>query len=186
MSKIIGVTGIMGSGKTTLCKKLISDDQDIAYINVDNYRLDLRNNNLEFQQELINNIEALTHLEDINEFIYSNPKNMSIYKNALYTHLEEYINSRAESIIIVDWALIIDDNLTSLFDKIILVTCSNEEIYKRLADSYWPLSEVKHRVSLQLNIEEKQKRLDELNKSYLTINTEELINYDQIRKFIEE
>jgi len=34
VSKIIGVTGIMGSGKTTLCKKLISDDQDIAYINL--------------------------------------------------------------------------------------------------------------------------------------------------------
>ena len=52
--------------------------------------------------------------------------------------------------------------------------------------AYWPLSEVKHRISLQLNVEEKQKKLEELKKEYLIVNSEQKINYDQIMKFIEE
>lgn len=186
MSKIIGITGIMGSGKTTLCHKILSNNNEFVYVNVDNFRLDLRNNNPEFQKELLSKIKGLTNLEEINQFIYSDQKNMSIYKNTLYTHLQKYLNSLSSKIIIVDWALIIDDNLTSFFDKIILLTCSNEEIYKRLDGAYWPLSEVKHRISLQLRVEDKRKKLDKLNKEYLIINTEQPINYDQIMNFIEE
>lgn len=188
MSKLIGVTGIMGSGKTTLCKKLLEINNNINYINVDNFRLDLRNNNPEFQNELFTKIQGLTKLEDINKFIYTSEYNMSVYKNALYSHLHNYLKKQDNNqTIIVDWALMIDDNLSSYFDKIILLTCSNEEIYQRLANnSHWPLSEVKHRVSLQLNNEEKKKRLDSLNKQYLTVNTEESIDYDKIMNFIEE
>lgn len=186
MKKIIGVTGIMGSGKTTLCKTLLEKGENISYINVDNFRLDLRNNNLEFQNELLGKIKGLTTLEDINKFIYTNEYNMSVYKKTLYHHLKHYLNSLdSNQTVIVDWALMIDDDLVSSFDKIILLTCSYEEIYRRLANSYWPLSEVKHRLSLQLTTEEKQKRLDEEKKKYLIINTEKNINYDEIINFIE-
>lgn len=187
MSKIIGVTGIMGSGKTTLCQKLIENNKNIQYINVDNFRLDLRNNNFEFQNELFTNIEGLTNLEDINKYIYASAKNMSVYKNALYKHLHNHINNQDKNqIIIVDWALIIDDNLISYFDKIVLLTCSNEEIYRRLDGAYWPLSEVKHRVSLQLSVEEKIKKLEESQKEYLIINSENQIDYNQIMNFLKE
>lgn len=187
MSKIIGVTGIMGSGKTTLCKKLMEKDKDINYINVDNFRLDLRNNNLDFQNELFEKIKGLTNLEDINKYIYTDDKNMSIYKNALYKQLHNHINNQDKNkIIIVDWALIIDDNLMHYFDKIVLLTCSDEEIYRRLDGAYWPLSEVKHRVSLQLSVEEKQKKLEESKKEFLIVNSEENLDYDQIMNFIEE
>lgn len=187
MNKVIGITGIMGSGKTTLCKKIIETNENIKYINVDNFRLDLRNNNIEFQNELFMNIKGITDLKDINKYIYNNDKNMSIYKKALYKQLYKYINNQYKNqTIILDWALIIDDNLIPLCDKIILLICSNEEIYKRLNNSYWPLSEIKHRISLQLNNDKKIKILEKSKKEYLIINSEEKINYKQIIKYIKE
>ena len=157
--KKIGVTGIMGSGKTTLCKKLL-EDNDFYYINVDNFRLDLRENNKEFQEELTNNIKGITALEDINKYIYSNKDNMIIYKNALYKFLFNKINNIVEDkTVLVDWALLIDDNLIDGFDKIILVTCDEEEIYRRLDGSYWPLEEIKNRISMQLSLKDKIKQL---------------------------
>ena len=84
MSKVIGVTGIMGTGKTTLCTKILEKNKNINCINVDHFRLDLRNNNKEFQKQLFDNIEGLVSLEDINKFIYTNEENMLFYKNTLY------------------------------------------------------------------------------------------------------
>ena len=80
----------------------------------------------------------------------------------------------------------IDDNLLDYFDKIILLTCSNEEIYKRLDGAYWPLEEVKHRLSLQLLTKDKIEILEKESKTYLVIDTEKEIDYNQIMKFIEE
>ena len=67
----------MGSGKTTLCEKILEHNKNISYINVDHFRLDLRNNNKDFQNELFTNIKGLIKLEDINKFIYTNEKNMN-------------------------------------------------------------------------------------------------------------
>ena len=105
----------------------------------------------------------------------------------VFNFLNKYLKKQADSqVIVVDWALIIDDNLLDYFDKIILLTCSNEEIYRRLDGAYWPLSEVKHRVSLQLTTDEKINKLKERKKDYIVVNTEEKISYDEIMKFIEE
>lgn len=176
----------MGSGKTTLCEKILEYNKNISYINVDHFRLDLRNNNKDFQNELFTNIKGLTKLEDINKFIYTNEKNMDFYKKTLYKYLNNRLRKQNNQIIIVDWALMIDDNLLDYFDKIILLTCFNEEIYKRLDGAYWPLEEVKHRLSLQLPTKDKIEILEKESKTYLVIDTEKEIDYNQIMKFIEE
>lgn len=41
MNKLIGITGGMSSGKTTLCKKLIELNPDYIYIDVDDFRRSL-------------------------------------------------------------------------------------------------------------------------------------------------
>ncbi len=187
MSRLIGVTGIMGSGKTFLCNELIKKNKNISYINVDVFRLDLKENNSSFQKELFKNIKGLTNMENLNELIYSSVENNLIYKKILYKYLIKYLNSnmkKLKKIIIVDWALIIDDDLLDWFDKIILVTCSNDKIYKRLDGSYWSLMDIKNRISLQLSIDDKVKRLDEFEKQYMIVDSEQAVDYDMIMEFI--
>lgn len=187
VSRLIGVTGIMGSGKTFLCNELIKKNKNISYINVDVFRLDLKENNSSFQKELFKNIKGLTNMENLNELIYSSVENNLIYKKILYKYLIKYLNSnmkKLKKIIIVDWALIIDDDLLDWFDKIILVTCSNDKIYKRLDGSYWSLMDIKNRISLQLSIDDKVKRLDEFEKQYMIVDSEQAVDYDMIMEFI--
>ena len=45
MNKLIGITGGMSSGKTTLCKKLLELNLDYFYIDVDEFRRSLYKNN---------------------------------------------------------------------------------------------------------------------------------------------
>ena len=58
MNKLIGITGGMSSGKTTLCKKLIELNPDYIYIDVDDFRRSLYKNN-EYIQELKSKIIEL-------------------------------------------------------------------------------------------------------------------------------
>ena len=55
MNKLIGITGGMSSGKTTLCKKLIELNPDYIYIDVDDFRRSLYKNN----ESMLSSIRAL-------------------------------------------------------------------------------------------------------------------------------
>ena len=84
MNKLIGITGGMSSGKTTLCKKLIELNPDYIYIDVDDFRRSLYKNN-EYIQELKSKIIELKQYKEIdslilNKHIYYDKENMNKYK----------------------------------------------------------------------------------------------------------
>ncbi|MBR2827667.1 MAG: dephospho-CoA kinase, partial [Bacilli bacterium] len=115
MNKIIGITGGMSSGKTTLCKKLIELNPDYIYIDVDGFRRSLYNNN-EYIQELKSKITELKQYKEIdslilNKYIYYDEENMNKYKETLYNYLFKYLNEFNNKTLLVDWALIVNDNL---------------------------------------------------------------------------
>ena len=88
MNKLIGITGGMSSGKTTLCKKLIELNPDYIYIDVDDFRRSLYKNN-EYIQELKSKIIELKQYKEIdslilNKHIYYDKENMNKYKETLY------------------------------------------------------------------------------------------------------
>lgn len=172
---LIGITGLMGSGKTTLCNLLLQKDNSITYIDVDKFRHDLFNNK-DYINELSNNLnkEIITY-KDLNYIIYNNNNCMNIYKNILYKYLFNYLNKISEKLVIVEWALIIQDNLIEKFDKLIIVNTSIDDILKRNTFNDLSTDDVKLRLNLQL----RNYNIKNINISY-TIHK----NIDDTYKFI--
>lgn len=153
MNKVIGITGGMSAGKTTLAKKIIVDNNDYIYVDVDVFRRRLYDDEKYVGElkkvipELCN--EELINSSSLNKYIYSDSKNMNAYKHILYKYLFEYIDSFSDEIIIVEWALIINDSLMDKFSKIIYVDASVEERLRRLENSDLTKEEILVRFKLQ-------------------------------------
>lgn len=153
MNKLIGITGGMASGKTTLSKEILKNNQDFIYIDVDNFRRSLYQNK-EYISELKDQIRELKNYETIdsvvlNKYIYTDDKKMNKYKKVLYKYLFKTINQYQNKTILIDWALILNDNLEKYFDKIIYLDIKKETRLERLKKSDLSKEEILNRFSLQ-------------------------------------
>lgn len=153
MNRLIGITGGMSSGKTTLAKQLIRLNPDFAYIDVDDFRRNLYDSSC-YINELKLSINELKQYDKIdslilNQYIYNDNEKMKQYKNILYKYLFEYIKSFSNKTIIIDWALIVNDNLIDNFDKIIYLNISEDIRLSRLKDSDLTKREILRRFELQ-------------------------------------
>ena len=151
MNRKVGITGGMSSGKTTLAKELLKLN-DYTYVDVDEYRRSLYKND-NYVKELKKIIKELKDYKEIdsiilNKFIYSNDKYMSKYKDLLYKYLFNYLDS-LEGTILVDWALILNDNLQDRFNKIIYLDIDENIRLKRLSNSDLSREEILKRFELQ-------------------------------------
>lgn len=153
MNKVIGITGGMSAGKSTLAKKIIADNKNYIYVDVDVFRRGLYENK-KYVEELKVIISELCNEEIIdssilNKYIYSDNKKMNAYKSVLYKYLFEYIDGFSNETIVVEWALIINDSLMDKFSKIIYVDASIEERLRRLENSDLTKEEILTRFKLQ-------------------------------------
>lgn len=165
MNRLIGITGGMASGKTTLAYKISLANPDYIYFDVDVFRRSLFFNQ-SYIEELKKAIPELTSYSEIdstilNKYIYRNPYYMKAYKDILYRYLFDHLNNFNNKTILVDWALILNDNLQDKFDKIIYLDVSEEIRLARLKNSDLPIEEILKRFELQ--------RLENLN-NYLNDN----------------
>ena len=114
---IIGITGGSGSGKSFLCKKIISriDENKVLVITVDSYYKDL--SNIKFEERKKNNFDhpksidfnlLYNHLLKIKE---NKPVNAPIYNYKTHTRekIEKKINQK--------YSLILLEGILSLYDK---------------------------------------------------------------------
>lgn len=148
--KLIGVTGLMGSGKTTLCKKIIKKFPQIKYINVDDVRNELIENEY-FLREMSDILgKNIKNRQQLNELIYNNPMSMALYKTILYQKLFQTIKTFDDTdVILVEWALIIQDNLLCNFDKLIIINKDINDILNNVSFPDLPKEEVTKRLNLQ-------------------------------------
>ncbi len=183
MNKLIGITGGMSSGKTTLCKKLIELNPSYIYVDVDDFRRNLYKNK-EYIKELKNKIIDLKKYEEINsiilnKYIYNNEKNMNNYKEILYNYLFKYLDEFNNKTIIIDWALIVNDNLIDKFNKIIYLDISKKTRLSRLSDSDLSKEEILRRFELQ-----KIDNISEYESSSFMVVGEESMDVNEINDFI--
>ena len=153
MNRLIGITGGMSSGKTTISNEILKSNPQFIYIDVDVFRRNLFNNTSYVKElkEVIPELNQydLVNTNILNQYIYSNEQYMNRYKKIMYKYLFEYINQFDNKTILVDWALILNDNIQDLFDKIIYVKANEETRLKRLVNSDLPKEEVLRRFKLQ-------------------------------------
>ncbi len=179
MNKLVGITGGMSSGKTTLTKELMSFNSNYNYVDVDYFRRSLYKNK-DYVKELKKIIKELNDYEEIdsiilNKYIYTNADYMKKYKDLLYKYLFKYLDG-LEGTILVDWALILNDNLEDRFSKIIYLDIDKDTRLARLLDSDLSKEEILKRFELQ------RIDLNKYNNNNLLIVKD--INVNEINDFI--
>lgn len=154
MSKIIGITGYMGAGKTYIGKKISKKLKNCYFLEVDSFRRNLLKDNFKYRKRLEYVLELKKGWDgnDLNKMIYQNEEAMQKYKKILYEFLIQKIEELSYDYIIVEWALFVQDQLLSFLDVLILVEASYQTRLKRVCDVDLSLDEIKHRMSLQESV----------------------------------
>tara|TARA_B100000945_G_C20358030_1_gene585655 strand:- start:7 stop:594 length:588 start_codon:yes stop_codon:yes gene_type:complete len=165
----IGVTGNIGSGKTTLVK--LFDRSKTFIFNADKEAKKHLKKHSVLQKKIINifgnQIVTGTYLDfkKLAEVAFQNKKNQQILNGIIWPEISLLIEcalreAKNESIdyFVVDAALLFEANLNHFFDYIILVTAEkNIRLNRALKRNTLDLSQIKKRMSLQMSDEEKIK-----------------------------
>ena len=165
----IGVTGNIGSGKTTLVK--LFDRSKTFIFNADKEAKKHLKKHSVLQKKIINvfgnQIVTGTYLDfkKLAEVAFQNKKNQQILNGIIWPEISLLIEcalreAKNENIdyFVVDVALLFEANLNHFFDYIILVTAEkNIRLNRALKRNTLDLSQIKKRMSLQMSDEEKIK-----------------------------
>ena len=175
----IGVTGGIGSGKSYVCKtfqnhfgikvydtdRRTQDDiilrehiknQIINEFGTDSYINNTLNKD-KFRELLFDDKSALNKMNDI-------------IKPELNKDIEEWANKQNELYVIIECAIIFENNFETLFNKIITITTPLELRIKRLLDRGMDYDKILKIMNVQLSDEEKTTKSD-----YIIVNNNNLL-----------
>tara|TARA_X000001036_G_scaffold390418_1_gene388098 strand:+ start:8349 stop:8936 length:588 start_codon:yes stop_codon:yes gene_type:complete len=185
----IGITGNIGSGKTTLSK--LFDSKNTYLFNADKEAKKHLKKHSVLQRKIINifgnNILNGTELDfkKLAEIAFKNQKNQKILNGIVWPEVSLLIESALRDAkknkykyFVVDAALLFEANFNHFFDYIILVTAEKKiRLERALKRKTMDLSQIKKRMALQISDKEKIESSDfiiynNLSKSDLTKNFE--------------
>lgn len=184
MNNLIGITGPMSSGKSTIALKIKKANPEYVYIDVDTFRRNLFKNE-SYIYDLKKEIPILKKYKAIdssilNQYIYNDEETMKKYKDVLYTYLFHYLEEFKDKKVLVEWALLLNDHLEDKFDKIIYVDAKEDVRLARLKDSDLLETDIKKRFKLQ-----EIKHLEKYKSNHFMIadNNKE-VNMEEINAFL--
>lgn len=161
---LIGLTGNIAVGKSTVAEFLRQKTATIIDVDKLGHKILYKS---EIKEKLITTfgkdilIENEIARNKLANIVFSNKQNLAILNKIVHPHLLKLIDYEIkrhsnEKIIVMDSALIIEWNLQTKLDYLIVVTCSPEKQLQRLV-KYKSLSvqEAKHRISAQMNQQKK-------------------------------
>lgn len=178
---IIGITGLIGSGKTTIAK--IFGRHHFSRIDADEISRKFVDNNKALKARLIKNFgnEILGKKKSIDRkklgnLVFNNNKKLKILNSIMHPIIINEIKKQIEKIrkkcgndakIVVDAPLLLETDAGKLADKIIVVNASSENRIRRSRRfSKWQLEKISKR---QMPLDEKLKKAD-----FIIDNTKDL------------
>ena len=165
MRKVIGVTGLMGSGKSyamsifcDICRK---ENIVATFINVDDVRRKILDDA---------NVDRIA----LNQIIYDDPQAMDNYRRFINPKIRKYLLEeihKSDGFVFIEWALLIEDKLFDLCD-FLLITCCDENIqFNRLMGGDLTKESVLKRLKLQSSLKDKMRMLNSFNCPYFLLDT---------------
>ena len=192
----LGITGGIGSGKTSASDFLLKNFKSVYVFNADKESKRHLKNSLSLQHRLINKFGAdittnnKLNIQKLAEIAFSNKINQEILNGLMWSEVFILINNKIEecknsniSLFIVDAAMIFEAKLEHMFDSTLLITADKEIRLKRAIKRHnISLEQIKSRMSLQLSEAKKKKLAD------YTINNNSIVDklQDNLKKFYEE
>ena len=186
----IGLTGGIGSGKTTICK--IFGSLGIPIFNSDEYAKQLLENNTQviekikktFGKNIIN--KNIINKKKISQIIFSNQKKLKIINNIIHPVVIQGFNhwyeKQTTKYIIKESALLLESKTYRELDKIIWVEASENLRIKRVEKrDNRTKSEIKKIINNQIQYKEVKTKID-----YLINNNETILITPLILKIHEE
>lgn len=158
----IAITGGIASGKSTICNHLEELGYKVFYSDLE-AKLIIENNE-KLRSIIRESFGSFSFKPDgsynssyIANIIFNNKEALklmnSFFKPYIIEAFERFCErNKEDSIIFYEGAIIFENNLSSIFDKIICCYCSKEEVYKRLRlRNGYSYKEIESRISSQLS-----------------------------------
>ncbi|MDR4499184.1 MAG: dephospho-CoA kinase [Candidatus Scalindua sp.] len=172
---VIGITGGVASGKSTVAKMLLSlgaqviDADKICHQLMNNEEIKIAiakrwaNSVLDKQGKIDRRILAKIVFRDKRELLALNkiihPKAIKQIKN----QIRELTIRGKTNVVVIDAALLVETNLTQLCDKILFISTDRKICEKRAKKNRdWPLCEVEKRERFQVSLKDKKNNADSI------------------------
>jgi dephospho-CoA kinase len=175
----IGITGGIGSGKTTICKVFqllgipvyYADEEAKKLLNIND---EVKKNIVKtFGNEVINN-EGLIDKKKLASLVFNNKENLEklnkIVHPAVGKHFENWLKeNQSAKYILEEAAILFESNAYKKLDKIITVTAPMElKIFRAMQRDQTDRATIEQRIKHQISDEEK------IKKSHFIIHNDEL------------
>lgn len=165
-SLIIGITGGIGTGKTTVSKYL--EEKGYYVINADQIAKDLLSSNNIIKEKIIKEFGTNSYVNNqyntsyISNIVFNNTKKLSrlnqIVHPAVLNQIINLIDTAMQKnikIIFIDIALLFELNLEEGVDYILTITAKEDiRIDRVIKRSNLPIEEIKRRINNQISVEE--------------------------------
>lgn len=166
MKKVIGITGSIGSGKSYAVQKFKeickAKKRKAIFLDVDTIRRKI------LEEEKIDKVQ-------LNQKIYNDSKAMENYKKYINPKIKQYLEKEVvkakDSVLFIEWGLLLEDGFFDIVDSIIMINCQREVQIKRLENGDLGKEAILKRINLQLTNQQKIEKIKQLNKEYYIIDT---------------
>ena len=192
----LGITGGIGSGKTSASDFLLKSLKSVYVFNADKESKNHLKNSLSLQHRLINKFglditdNNKLNIQKLADVAFSNKINQEILNGIMWSEVFILINNKILdckkndiSLFVLDAAMIFEAKLEHMFDSTLLITADKDTRLKRAVKRHnISLEQIKSRMSLQLSESKKKDKADYIINNNGTIKKLE----NRLKKFYSE